>query len=262
MNTEHDLYIKKVKKQKRKITFFRIFILLFLIGLWEFAADTSIIDPFLTSSPRRIIKCLLTFINNGTLFSHILISCYETILGFILGTFLGTLIAIILWWFPFASKVLDPYLVVLNALPKVALAPIIIFWAGNGLKSIIVIALLISIVTTIISVYTGFTEVDNEKLLLMKTFQATKLQTLRYLIIPYSIPIIISTLKISIGLSWVGVIMGEFLVARKGLGFLIVYGGQIAQLDMVMMSIIILSFIAFIMYKLVAICEKKYADKN
>ena len=109
MNTEHEFYIKKVKKQKRKITFFRIFILLFLIGLWEFAADTSIIDPFLTSSPRRIIKCLLTFINNGTLFSHILISCYETILGFILGTLLGTLIAIILWWFPFVSKVLDPY---------------------------------------------------------------------------------------------------------------------------------------------------------
>lgn len=262
MNTEHDLYIKKVKKQKRKITFFRIFILLFLIGLWEFAADTSIIDPFLTSSPRRIIKCLLTFINNGTLFSHILISCYETILGFILGTFLGTLIAIILWWFPFASKVLDPYLVVLNALPKVALAPIIIFWAGNGLKSIIVIALLISIVTTIISVYTGFTEVDNEKLLLMKTFQATKLQTLRYLIIPYSIPIIISTLKISIGLSWVGVIMGEFLVARKGLGFLIVYGGQIAQLDMVMMSIVILSIIAFIMYKLLYILEIKITKSN
>lgn len=262
MNTEHEFYIKKVKKQKRKITFFRIFILLFLIGLWEFAADTSIIDPFLTSSPRRIIKCLLTFINNGTLFSHILISCYETILGFILGTLLGTLIAIILWWFPFVSKVLDPYLVVLNALPKVALAPIIIFWAGNGLKSIIVIALLISIVTTIISVYTGFTEVDNEKLLLMKTFQATKLQTLRYLIIPYSIPIIISTLKISIGLSWVGVIMGEFLVARKGLGFLIVYGGQIAQLDMVMMSIVILSIIAFIMYKLLYILEIKITKNN
>lgn len=262
MITEHELFIKKIKKGKRKVTFFRIFILLFLIAIWELAADTGLIDPFLTSSPSRIIKSTLTFINNGTLISHILVSCYETVLGFILGTVFGTLIAILLWWFPFTSKILDPYLVVLNALPKVALAPIIIFWAGNGLKAIIVIALLISIVTTIISVYTGFTEVDKEKLLLMKTFQATKLQTLRYLIIPYSIPIIISTLKISVGLSWVGVIMGEFLVARKGLGFLIVYGGQIAQLDMVMMSIVILAIIAFIMYKLLYLLEIKITKKN
>lgn len=262
MITEHELFIKKIKKEKRKVTFFRIFILLFLIAIWELAADTGLIDPFLTSSPSRIIKSTLRFINNGTLISHILVSCYETVLGFILGTVFGTLIAILLWWFPFTSKILDPYLVVLNALPKVALAPIIIFWAGNGLKAIIVIALLISIVTTIISVYTGFTEVDKEKLLLMKTFQATKLQTLSYLIIPYSIPIIISTLKISVGLSWVGVIMGEFLVARKGLGFLIVYGGQIAQLDMVMMSIVILAIIAFIMYKLLYLLEIKITKKN
>jgi NitT/TauT family transport system permease protein len=164
--------------------------------------------------------------------------------------------AIILWSFPFVSKILDPYLVVLNALPKVALAPIIIFWIGNGMPAIIVIALLISVVTTIISILTGFNEIDREKIMLMNTFRASKIQILRYLIFPYSIPILISALKINVGLSWVGVIMGEFLVAQNGLGFLIVYGGQVAQLDMVMMSIVILSIIAFFMYEIVAFVEK------
>lgn len=258
MSKEHELYVKKVKRDKLKVTLFRILILVGFIVLWELAADMKWVDPFLTSSPSRMFKSFLSFYEDGTILRHIWVTCYETILGFSLGTLLGTLIAIILWWFPFTAKVLDPYLVVLNALPKVALAPIIIFWVGNGTSAIIVIALLISIVTTIISVFTGFQEIDREKILLMKTFQANKLQILRYLIIPYTIPVLISALKINVGLSWVGVIMGEFLVAREGLGFLIVYGGQISQLDMVMMSIVLLSIIAFLMYKLVAILEKRY----
>lgn len=262
MSKEHEIYVKKVKRDKLKVTLFRILILLGLIVLWELAADMKWVDPFLTSSPSRMFKSFLSFYEDGTILRHIWVTCYETILGFSLGTILGTIIAIVLWWFPFTAKVLDPYLVVLNALPKVALAPIIIFWVGNGTSAIIVIALLISIVTTIISVFTGFQEVDREKILLMKTFQANKIQILRYLIIPYTIPVLISALKINVGLSWVGVIMGEFLVAREGLGFLIVYGGQISQLDMVMMSIVLLSIIAFLMYKLVAIIEKKYIKES
>lgn len=261
MSKEHELYIRKVKLEKIKLTVVRILILVLFIALWEIAASLKWIDPFLFSSPSRIIDSLISFYKEGTIFTHIGVTCYETILGFSIGTLLGTFIAVILWWFPFSSKVLEPYLVVLNALPKVALAPIIIFWIGNGTSAIIVIALLISIVTTIISVFSGFSEVDKEKILLMKTLRASKLQTLRYLIIPYCIPVLISALKINVGLSWVGVIMGEFLVARKGLGFLIVYGGQISQLNMVMMSIVILSVIAFIMYKIVAVIERKYVNK-
>lgn len=262
MGKEHEIYIKSVKREKIKLTVFRVVILAVFIILWEVAARTALIDPFLTSSPTRIVNSFIRFVKEGTIVNHILVTCYETVIGFTLGTVLGTIIAIILWSCPFAAKVLDPYLVVLNALPKIALAPIVIFWVGNGTTAIIVITLLISIVTTIISVLTGFNEVDKGKVLLMKTFQAKKYQTLKYLVVPATIPILISALKINVGLSWVGVIMGEFLVAREGLGFLIVYGGQISQLDMVMMSIVILSFIAFIMYKLVAILEQKVVDKN
>ena len=262
MEKEHEVYLKKVKRNKWKIGIIRIAILVIFIALWEVAAKLKLIDPFLTSSPSRIVKSLISFVNGDTLFRHIWVTCYETIIGFMLGTILGVIIAIILWASKTASKVLDPYLVVLNALPKVALAPIIIFWVGNGTPAIITIALLISIVTTIISVLTGFNEVDEGKMLLMTTFQANKWQKLRYLVFPASIPVIISALKINVGLSWVGVIMGEFLVAREGLGFLIIYGGQIAQLDMVMMSIVILSVIAFIMYEVVAILENKLVNKK
>ena len=262
MEKEHEVYLKKVKRNKWKIGIIRIAILVIFIALWEVAAKLKLIDPFLTSSPSRIVKSLISFVNGGTLFRHIWVTCYETIIGFMLGTILGVIIALILWASMTAYKVLDHFLVVFNALPKVALAPIIIFWVGNGTPAIITIALLISIVTTIISVLTGFNEVDEGKMLLMTTFQANKWQKLRYLVFPASIPVIISALKINVGLSWVGVIMGEFLVAREGLGFLIIYGGQIAQLDMVMMSIVILSVIAFIMYEVVAILENKLVNKK
>ena len=262
ISKEHEIYLKSVKANKRKIIISRILILVVFIGLWQIAADLKWIDPFLTSSPSRVIKSCISLYEDGSLLNNILVTCYETIIGFTLGTALGGIIAVILWWCPFVSKILDPYLVVLNALPKVALAPIIIFWIGNGKPAIIVITLLISIVTTIISILTGFNEIEDEKIMLMKTFGASKIQMLKFLVFPYSIPVFISALKINVGLSWVGVIMGEFLVAKEGLGFLIIYGGQVAQLDMVMMSIVILSIVAFLMYEIVAVIQKKLVNEK
>lgn len=262
ISKEHEIYLKSIKASKRKIIISRILILVIFIGLWQIATDLKWIDPFLTSSPSRVIKSFISLYEDGNLLNHILVTCYETIIGFTLGTVLGGIIAVILWWCPFVSKILDPYLVVLNALPKVALAPIIIFWIGNGKPAIIVITLLISIVTTIISILTGFNEIEDEKIMLMKTFGASKIQMLKFLVFPYSIPVFISALKINVGLSWVGVIMGEFLVAKEGLGFLIIYGGQVAQLDMVMMSIVILSIVAFLMYEIVAVVQKKLVNEK
>lgn len=258
---EHQIYIKKVNKRKELITITRLLILVAFFALWEISGRLGWIDPFLTSTPSRMWKSMVQVYNEGTLFRHIGITCYETIVGFLSGTLLGALIAVLLWWSSFASEVLDPYLVVLNALPKVALAPIIIFWVGNGTNAIILIALLISIVVTIIGILNGFNEVDKDKIKLMRTLGANKWQILIHLIIPATIPTLIASLKINVGLSWVGVIMGEFLVAKEGLGFLIIYGGQISQLDMVMFSIIILSILAYLMYEGVALFEKKISKK-
>ena len=259
---EHRDYIKSVKREKHFVIITRLVILISFFSLWEIAGRLNWIDSFLTSTPSKMYASFLQIYAEGTLLYNIFITCYETIIGFVLGTILGAFIAILLWWSDFVSRVLDPYLTVLNALPKVALAPIIIFWVGNGIKAIIVIALLISIVVTIIGILSGFKEVDEDKIKLLKTFGASKFQILINLIIPASIPTLISALKINVGLSWVGVIMGEFLVAKNGLGFLIIFGGQISQLDMVMMSIVILSILAYLMYEMVAFFERKIVGKN
>ncbi|MDP4144014.1 MAG: ABC transporter permease [Bacillota bacterium] len=259
--SEHEQYIRNIKLTRIKITMTRVLILIALFSMWEIAGDLKWVDPFLISTPSRMFKSLIQIYKEGTLFTHIGVTCFETILGFVLGTVLGTIIAVLLWWSDFLCRVLDPYLVVLNALPKVALAPIFIFWAGNGIKAIVIIALFISIVVTIITVLSGFKEVDGDKVKLLRTFGASKLQILIYLVVPASVPTLISALKINVGLSWVGVIMGEFLVAKEGLGFLIVYGGQVSELDMVMMSIIILSVLAYFMYEVISALENKLTAK-
>jgi NitT/TauT family transport system permease protein len=188
---------------------------------------------------------------------HTGVTTLETIIGFLSGTILGTAIAIMLWWSEFAAKVLDPYLVVLNALPKTALGPIILVWIGGTTGSIIVMALLISIVVTILSVYMSFKATDEDKIKLLKTFGANKLQILRMVVLPANIPSIVSALKINVGLSLVGVIVGEFLVSKAGLGHLIIYGGQVFKMDLVMTSIIILAVVAAFMYISVAWLERK-----
>ena len=232
-------------------------ILILFFAFWELGARLGWIDPFIVSSPSRVLQTFCSLYKDGSLFQHIGITLYETVMGFVLGTILGTVIAALLWWNHSLSRICDPYLVVLNALPKIALGPILIVWFGAGVKSIIIMALLISLIVTVMSVLAGFMEISDEKQLLMKTLGASKWQTFRYVVIPASIPTIMSALKISIGMSWVGVIVGEYLVSEAGLGYLIVYGGQVFKLNLVMTSIVILCLLAAGMYYGVAYLEKK-----
>lgn len=228
------------------------------MGLWELAAKLNLIDSFLTSYPSQVWKLFLQYSQDGNLYYHIGISVFETVVGFLAGTILGILIAIGLWWSDFWAKVLDPYLVMLNSLPKTALAPIIIIWVGAGYSGIIVTAITVSIVITIMNMYISFVSVDEDKIKLIETFGGTKFQVFKKVVLPYSIPTMISTLKVNIGLSWVGVIVGEFLVSKAGLGYLIVYGGQVFKLDLVMMSVFILALISALMYKVIALLEDKF----
>ncbi|WMM25747.1 ABC transporter permease [Tissierella sp. MB52-C2] len=254
---EHEKYLVSLKKKNRNIFLTQISILILSLLLWEVAAYFNWIDTFLTSYPSQIWKLFLNYMKQGNLFYHIGISVMETIVGFLGGTLLGVIIAIGLWWSDFWARVLDPYLVMLNSLPKTALAPIIIIWVGAGYSGIIVTAITISIVVTIMNMFESFISVDNDQIRLLNTFGATKLQILQKIVIPSSIPALINTLKINIGLSWVGVIVGEFLVSKAGIGYLIVYGGQVFKLDIVMMSVFILAIISVLMYKMIALLEDK-----
>jgi NitT/TauT family transport system permease protein len=232
-------------------------ILIVFIGLWELFARIGIINDFLFSYPTKILKLIINYFKTGEIYLHIGISLLETILGLLIGTSFGILIAVIIWWYPFLAKVLDPYLVVLNALPKTALAPILIIWAGTGIKGITVVAVSISLVLTVISCYNYFINVDSEKIRMLESFKATKLQIFMKFIFPSNIKNIFNVIKINVGMSWVGVIVGEFLVSKEGLGYLIMYGGQVFKLDLVMMGVIVLAILAFVMSALIDLLEKK-----
>lgn len=249
-------YLKQKRRKKQKILFWQIVIMIGFIALWEGLAQAGLINTFLLSCPSQIWKLFITYLSDGSLFKHIGISVWETVMGFSIGTILGIIIAIILWWSDTLARIVDPILVVLNALPKTALAPILIVWAGAGIGGIVVTAVTISIVTTILSAYNYFTNVEEEEIRMLRSFGATRLQILTKLIVPANIGNIINIIKINIGLSWVGVIVGEFLVSRYGIGYLIVYGGQVFRLDLVMMGVVILAFCAFIMYAIVNGIEK------
>ena len=255
MSEERKKYLQKQKSEKILVLGSQIIVLVTFLGLWETLANKGVIDSFITSSPSRIIKTFANFSTNN-LFLHIRVTIYETLLGFGIGISIGTIIAIILWWSKFLSKVFEPYLVVLNGLPKVALGPIIIIWVGAGTKAIIVMAIAISLIVTILEILNGFLNTDKELIKMAKTFNANKFQILTKIVIPANISTFINSLKINIGLSLVGVISGEFLISKAGLGYLITYGGQVFKLDLVMSSIIILGIFAGLMYGAVTILEK------
>lgn len=251
-------FLKTIQIRQRKIVIIQWMILISFFAIWELAASQSWIDPFIFSQPSRMLSSAIAMLKDGSLIVHIGTTFWETVAGFALGTILGTLIAILLWWNQFISDVAEPYLVILNSLPKTALAPIIIVWIGNNQKSIIFVALLTSVVVTIMSVLHGFLQMDQDKIKLIQIFGGTKLQVLTKAVFPANIPVILSALKINVGLSFVGVIVGEFLVAQSGLGFLIVYGSQVFKLDWVMLSVIILAIMAALMYKGIVLLEKKF----
>ena len=255
-------YLQKRKWRKYTILTIQILLLFSFFAFWEIAAQKRWIDPFLCSSPSEIWATATEMIQNGMLWTHIGTTLAETAIGFLLGTLIGTLTAVLLWWNRFVCDIAEPYLVVLNALPKTALAPIIIVWLGNGKTSIIVVALLTSVVVTTMTVFNGFLQVDEEKIKLVRIFGGTKRQILQKIVFPANIPIIVNALKINVGLSFVGVIVGEFLVAQSGLGFLIIYGSQIFKLSWVLMSVVILAILAALLYQAISILEKQILKKR
>lgn len=258
----HKLFVKKIKRENRIVHALRITLLLFIIGLWELFADLNVIDSFISSSPSRIAETIYDVAINNDLFYHIGVTLYETTLGFLIAVVLGYVIALLLWLSEKTRKTLEPYIVVLNSLPKIALGPIIIVWFGSGSKAIIFMAVLVGIIVAIITMLNGFMSTEEEKILLLKAMGANKLKIMTKLVIPGSFPTLISMLKISVGMAWIGSIMGEYLVSRAGLGYLIVYGGQVFKLDLVMAATIVLCVLAALMYAAVALLEKKLVKRK
>lgn len=254
----HIKYVKEHIKTSRFVLLSQCLIFIVFILSWELATKANLIDPFIFSSPSRVLKTIITMSSDGSLFYHTGITVLETFISFFLVIFLGLLIATILWWNTTVARIFEPYLVVLNSLPKSALAPVFIVWLGNNMKTIIIAAISVALFGTIISLFTAFNTIEEDKIKLIKTLGGTKKDVLIKIVIPSNIPTLISVMKVNIGLSLVGVIIGEFLAAKAGLGYLIVYGSQVFKLDWVIMSIVILCVLATALYQLLAYIERKY----
>lgn len=253
-------YLQKQQKHRRMISASRITLLVVFLCLWEIAADSGRIDAFIFSCPSRLTSTCLSMCRDGSLFLHTGITLAETLISFLLVLVIGTLAAVLLWLSRQFSEIMEPYLVVLNSLPKSALAPLLIVWLGANMRTIITAGISVAIFGTIISLYTGFREVDPDMQKLIRTLGGGRLDILRCVILPANVPVFFSTSKINIGLALVGVIIGEFIGARQGLGYLIIYGSQVFKLDWVILSIVILCIIAMGLYTMISLLEK-YCQK-
>lgn len=256
-----ELFLLAHRKHHNTIRISRGIILILFLTLWEGCADYGLIDSFFFSSPSRVFGCFWSMVRDGSLFLHLGVTLAETVASFLLVILIGIAFATLLWYCRSASEISEPYLVVLNSLPKSALAPLFIVWLGTGMTTIIVAGISVALFGCIISLYTGFRQVDEEKMKLIYTLGGTKRDVYTKVVLPSSIPTILSTMKVNIGLALVGVIIGEFLAARRGLGYLIIYGSQVFQLNLVITSIIILCIIAMGLYQIIQWAEHAYKKK-
>lgn len=257
MSEEHKIYLNTIKREKLLVRFVQIGIIVFFTFLWQFGADNHFINTFIYSSPKSVLKTVFELYNSGELFRHIGITFYEVIISFLLSSFIGLAVATLLWKFNFLAKVIDPYLTILNSLPKVSLGPIIIIIAGAGFKSIILMALFISVIITIVNVYHGFVSTDIDKIKLMKSFKASSFDIFIKLVLPSNFKNIVTVSKVNLSLNFIGVIMGEFLVSKAGIGYLIMYGSQVFNLNLVVCGIFVLAIMASIMYYFILFIERR-----
>ncbi|CAH1190763.1 MULTISPECIES: ABC transporter permease [unclassified Paenibacillus] len=253
----HQGHLRQVSAWRRKVLTVQLALLVAMFVLWELAGRLRWIDVLLFSYPSKIFSQIGKDAVSGELWTHLAVTVGETAVGFLLGTLVGTLLAVLIWWSPFLSKVLDPYMVVFNSMPKVALGPIFIVMFGAGFTAIVMTTLSITVIITTLVVYNSFNEVDDNYIKVIRTFGGSRSEIFAKVVLPASYPAIVSTLKVNVGMAWVGVIVGEFLVAKQGLGYLIIYGFQVFNFTLVLSSLLIIAAVATAMYQMVVYVERK-----
>ncbi|WP_339839503.1 ABC transporter permease [Paenibacillus sp. FSL R7-0272] len=253
----HRDHNRKMVRWRQHIFVVQLSMLVAMFLLWELAGRLRWIDVLLFSYPSKIFAQIGKDVVSGEIWAHVGVTVGETVVGFLLGTLVGTLLAVLIWWSPFLSKVLDPYMVVFNSMPKVALGPIFIVMFGAGFTAIVMTTLSITVIITTLVVYNSFNEVDPNYVKVIRTFGGERSEIFTKVVFPASFPTIVSTLKVNVGMAWVGVIVGEFLVAKQGLGYLIIYGFQVFNFTLVLSSLLIIAAVATAMYQLVVYAERK-----
>lgn len=256
MSNGYKKYLKKLKTENIVVFITQIILVILFVIIWQILSDKKILDTFLFSNPKKILLTIIDLIKKNNFFKHIFTTIYEIIISFILGNFIGLFIASILWFNKFISRVLDPFLTILNALPKVALGPLIIIIIGANMKSIIVMSLLISSIISIINIYNSFNSTDENKIKIVKSMNGNKFQIFYHVVLKDNYSKILESFKLNISMCFVGVIMGELLVSKQGIGYLIMYGSQVFNMNLVLTGIILLIILTIILYMIMLKIEK------
>ncbi|WP_199614408.1 ABC transporter permease [Paenibacillus alkalitolerans] len=247
---------------RRAVLITQCAILIVFFGVWEAAGRLLWIDVLLFSYPSKITGLLLEKLADGSLLPHVGATVMETVTGFVFGTLIGAAAAAVLWWSPFLSKVFDPFIVVLNSMPKVALGPLFIVGLGATPLSIVAMTLAVTVIITTLVIYSSFKEVDANYTKVVLLFGGNRRDVFARVILPASVPAILSALKVNVGLSWIGTIVGEFLVSKQGLGYLIIYGFQVFNFSLVIGSLFIIAIVAAIMYTIVSRIESAFQYRS
>ncbi|MCC2098558.1 MAG: ABC transporter permease [Hyphomicrobiales bacterium] len=234
----------------------QVAILVGLVVLWEVAADLKIIDPFFWSQPSLIWPTMVTFLLEGKAFTDIAFTFRSTIFGFLIGTTAGSILGMSFWWSRNYALVMQPYIICLESIPKLALAPLIILVFGMGLASKVAIATALTLIVTTLTVYAGVQAVDKDQEKLFYSLGASRWQIFQKLVMPSCIPWVISILRVNIGLALTGAIVGEFVASQHGLGRTILYAGSTYEIALVWVAVIVLSALSMVMYATVSWLEK------
>jgi NitT/TauT family transport system permease protein len=231
-------------------------ILVGIIALWEIGATAGVIDAFFWSKPSAIFNTLTIFFASGDAWTDIGFTFRSTIMGFVIGTTVGSLLGMSFWWSRNYAAIVQPFIICFESLPKLALAPLIVLVFGIGLASKIAIATALTVVVSTLTTYAGVKAIDPDGERLFYSLGATRAQVFRKLVVPSCLPWIISVLRVNIGLALTGAIVGEFIASQHGLGRAILYAGQTYDIALVWVAVSVLSGLAMVMYVSVSWLER------
>ncbi|AWB45489.1 ABC transporter permease [Paenibacillus sp. CAA11] len=244
------------RTRSRRIGWGRFLVAVMIFVIWEVFTRMGLLDSYYWSSPSAILRTTWIQITEGALLGDIAYTSGATLIGFIFGTALGALLGLSFWWSKSYAGISEPYLIILNALPKLALAPVLVILLGIGFFSKVALAFSMTVVVSALSAYSGVKSVDPDMEKLMYSLGAKKWQVFAKVVVPWSMPWIISSLRINIALALAGAIVGEFIASSQGVGRMIMYAGTILDINLVWVGVVVLSALSMVMYWGVVLLER------
>jgi NitT/TauT family transport system permease protein len=235
----------------------QIGLLVLMIAIWHVLAAQEILPPFFFGKPLEVGSRIVNWFVSGKIYPHLGVTLLETLLAFAIGTLLGLGVGLWLALNPFASALCDPYIKAINAMPRVILAPIFAVWFGLGIWSKVLLGVTIVFFIVFFSVYNGVRDVNPIVVANARMLGASKRQLLRHVYLPSATAWVFSSLHASVGMAFVGAVVGEYLGSARGIGYLIMQAEGVFDINTVLAGVIVLTVCALFLDKIVTIAERR-----